>query len=85
MVHAVYPGSFDPLHNGHLDVIRRATPLFDKLTVAVLHNVHKQNSLFDVERAGRDRAGSDRRDGEGRTSRPSRGCSSTSAARSTRQ
>ncbi len=48
MVHAVYPGSFDPLHNGHLDVIRRASRLFDKLTVAVLHNVHKPNSLFDV-------------------------------------
>ena len=35
---AVYPGSFDPLTNGHLDIIRRATRLFDRVLVAVLEN-----------------------------------------------
>jgi pantetheine-phosphate adenylyltransferase len=35
---AVYPGSFDPLTNGHLDIIRRATNLFDIVVVAVLEN-----------------------------------------------
>jgi pantetheine-phosphate adenylyltransferase len=49
MVHAVYPGSFDPLHNGHVDVIRRASRLFDRLTVAVLHNPLKSSALFDIE------------------------------------
>jgi pantetheine-phosphate adenylyltransferase len=49
MVHAVYPGSFDPLHNGHVDVIRRASRLFDRLTVAVAHNPLKSSALFGVE------------------------------------
>ena len=35
---AVYPGSFDPLTNGHLDIIRRATRLFDRVVVSVLEN-----------------------------------------------
>ena len=53
MVHAVYPGSFDPLHNGHLDIIRRASRIYDRLTVAVLHNPLKDHYLFDVdERVG---------------------------------
>ncbi len=34
MIHAVYPGSFDPPHNGHLDVIRRSSRVYDRLTVA---------------------------------------------------
>jgi pantetheine-phosphate adenylyltransferase len=46
---AVYPGSFDPITNGHLDVIDRATHLFDKVIVAVAHNSQK-SSLFDKER-----------------------------------
>jgi len=49
MVRAVYPGSFDPLHNGHVDVIRRASRLFDHLTVAVAHNPLKDNGLFTGE------------------------------------
>jgi pantetheine-phosphate adenylyltransferase len=44
---AVYPGSFDPLTNGHLDIIRRATRLFDRLLVAVLENEGKA-PLFTV-------------------------------------
>jgi pantetheine-phosphate adenylyltransferase len=38
---AVYPGSFDPVTNGHLDVIRRATAVFDRVIVAVLANPRK--------------------------------------------
>ncbi len=44
---AVYPGSFDPLTNGHLDIIRRATKLFDRVLVAVLENEGKA-PLFTV-------------------------------------
>ena len=44
-VRAIFPGSFDPVTNGHLDVIHRAVPLFDELVVAVGHMPHK-NQLF---------------------------------------
>ncbi|HYH08252.1 MAG TPA: pantetheine-phosphate adenylyltransferase [Thermoanaerobaculia bacterium] len=44
---AVYPGSFDPLTNGHLDIIRRASRLFDRLYVAVLENEGK-SPMFSV-------------------------------------
>uniref|UniRef100_A0A7C4MN83 Phosphopantetheine adenylyltransferase n=1 Tax=Desulfatirhabdium butyrativorans TaxID=340467 RepID=A0A7C4MN83_9BACT len=45
---AVYPGSFDPVTNGHLDIIERGLVLFDKIVVAILHNPAKQY-LFSVE------------------------------------
>ena len=45
---AIYPGSFDPVTNGHLDVIDRARKLFDKVIVAVAHNDRKQ-PLFTLE------------------------------------
>jgi pantetheine-phosphate adenylyltransferase len=45
---AIYPGSFDPLTNGHLDVIQRATKLFDRVVVAVAKNESK-SPLFDLE------------------------------------
>lgn len=45
---AVCPGSFDPVTNGHLDIITRATKAFDKVIVAVLRNSSK-NSLFTIE------------------------------------
>ena len=48
MKKAVYPGSFDPMTLGHLDIIRRAAPMFDELTVAVLNNTQK-TPLFSVE------------------------------------
>jgi len=44
----IYPGSFDPLTYGHLDIIERATKICDKLVVGILINSSK-NSLFDVE------------------------------------
>ncbi len=45
---AVFPGSFDPLTNAHLDVARRAASLFDRLVVGVLNNARKE-PLFSVE------------------------------------
>ncbi|CAH1203035.1 pantetheine-phosphate adenylyltransferase [Paenibacillus sp. 2RAB27] len=45
---AVYPGSFDPVTYGHLDIIHRAAKVFDKLIVAVLNNTSK-NALFTLE------------------------------------
>lgn len=48
IITAVYPGSFDPITNGHLDLIRRGARLFDRLIVAVLRNEAKQ-PLFSVE------------------------------------
>lgn len=48
MIAAVYPGSFDPLTLGHFDVIKRASKMFDSLTVSVLDNKSK-NALFSVE------------------------------------
>ncbi|MZQ81634.1 pantetheine-phosphate adenylyltransferase [Paenibacillus sp. 5J-6] len=45
---AVYPGSFDPVTYGHLDIIHRAAKVFDKLIVAVLNNTSK-NPLFTLE------------------------------------
>ena len=45
---AVYPGSFDPLTNGHLDLIERGSKIFDELIVAILRNPEK-DPLFTVE------------------------------------
>ena len=45
---AIYPGSFDPVTNGHLDVIDRARKLFDEVIVAVAHNDEK-HPLFTLE------------------------------------
>ena len=45
---AVYPGSFDPITNGHVNLVERALEVFDKLIVAVAHNPNK-SSLFSVE------------------------------------
>ena len=45
---AIYPGSFDPVTNGHLDLIERALKIFDEVIVAVAHNVEKK-PLFSTE------------------------------------
>jgi pantetheine-phosphate adenylyltransferase len=45
---AVYPGSFDPVTNGHIDLIQRSAALFDKVIVAILRNAEK-TPLFTVE------------------------------------
>ena len=47
---AICPGSFDPVTNGHLDVIKRASKLFDKVIVVVMENIKKKNqSSFTLE------------------------------------
>lgn len=48
MQRAIYPGSFDPMTNGHLDIIKNASRLFETCTVAVLHNPDKRG-LFSVD------------------------------------
>jgi pantetheine-phosphate adenylyltransferase len=48
MRRAIYPGSFDPITNGHLDVLQRAAGIFDNLIIAVARDNAKQ-SLFSVE------------------------------------
>jgi pantetheine-phosphate adenylyltransferase len=45
---AIYPGSFDPITYGHIDIIERAIEIFDKVIVAIAHNAEKR-SLFTVE------------------------------------
>ena len=47
-VRAIYPGTFDPLTNGHLDLIARGSKIFDHLVVAILNNSEKQ-PLFSVQ------------------------------------
>ena len=46
---AIYPGSFDPVTNGHLDLIHRGSKLFDRLIVAIARNMDKAEPLFDLE------------------------------------
>ena len=47
---AVYPGSFDPITLGHIDIIRRAAPFFDELTVLVSHSAEKNYLFSESER-----------------------------------
>ena len=58
---AIYPGSFDPVTNGHLDVIQRAKAIFDKVVVGIAHNITKQGLFAPEERASliRDALGDD--------------------------
>ena len=45
----IYPGSFDPITNGHIDIIERAIHLFDAVIISVAQNVEKETPLFSVE------------------------------------
>ncbi len=45
----LYPGSFDPIHLGHIDVIEQAHELFGSVVVAVMHNLAKPSGLFSVD------------------------------------
>lgn len=49
MAVALYPGSFDPVHNGHLSVIGAAASIFDEVIVAVGHNPEKPSGFFTAE------------------------------------
>ena len=61
-VKAIYPGTFDPLTNGHLDLIARGAKIVDELVVAILRNSEKGTPLFTVpERRGDDYAKPSRR------------------------
>ena len=50
MIKAVYPGTFDPITNGHLDIIKRATKIYDKLIIAVMENKNKNCAFSEEER-----------------------------------
>ncbi len=49
MTIALFPGSFDPFHNGHLEVVERASLLFDTVVVAAMRNPQKASALFNLE------------------------------------
>jgi pantetheine-phosphate adenylyltransferase len=44
----LYPGSFDPIHNGHLEIIEEASSLFDRVVVAAMRNPQKGEPMFDL-------------------------------------
>jgi pantetheine-phosphate adenylyltransferase len=49
MITAIYPGTYDPVTNGHVDVISRAAKIFDRVVVGVVGNPHHKSPLFTVE------------------------------------
>src|SRR6266436_5659464 len=46
---AINPGSFDPIHNGHIDIIRRSVVIFAEVIVAIAYNPHKDSALFSPD------------------------------------
>ena len=48
MITAIYPGTYDPVTNGHVDVITRAARIFDRVVVGVVGNPHHKTPMFDV-------------------------------------
>ncbi|HEY2327373.1 MAG TPA: pantetheine-phosphate adenylyltransferase [Gaiellaceae bacterium] len=49
MITAIYPGTYDPVTNGHVDVIDRAARIFDRVVIGVVDNPHHKTPLFTVE------------------------------------
>lgn len=49
MTRVLYPGSFDPIHNGHLEIIEKASRLFDSVVVAAMRNPQKGEPLFSLD------------------------------------
>ncbi len=49
MITAIYPGTYDPVTNGHVDVIGRAARIFDRVVVGVVNNPHHKSPMFGVE------------------------------------
>ena len=50
MIKAIYPGSFDPITNGHIDVIKRTSRIFDQVIIAVSQNINKKSFLSEKEK-----------------------------------
>jgi len=50
MIKAIYPGSFDPITKGHIDVIKRASRIFDQIIIAVSQNINKKSFLSEKEK-----------------------------------
>lgn len=46
MTIAIYPGSFDPITNGHIDILKSGAKIFDKVIIAVCYNVNKEGFLL---------------------------------------
>ncbi len=49
MTVGLIPGSFDPFHNGHLEIVERASQIFDEVVVAAIRNPQKSEPLFDLD------------------------------------
>ncbi len=49
MIRVLYPGSFDPLHNGHVEIVEMAADLFDEVVVAAMRNPQKGETLFSMD------------------------------------
>ena len=49
MTRALYPGSFDPIHNGHVELVESASALFDEVVIATVRNPQKGDGLFSLE------------------------------------
>jgi len=49
MITAIYPGTYDPVTNGHVDVIKRASSIFDRVVVGVVGNPHHKTPMFSIE------------------------------------
>ncbi len=49
MIKVLYPGSFDPITKGHMNIIEQASDLFDEVVVAVMQNPNKKNGMFTIE------------------------------------